>query len=50
MCIRNISAKEIKIPAKTVTGQVQVANVIPPMLAPKKCKLDEPEVDLKEEK
>ena len=35
ICVRNLSAKPMTIPAKTSIESVSTANIIPPMLAPK---------------
>ena len=35
ICIRNLSARPMTIPSKTIIGSIATANIIPPMLAPK---------------
>ena len=36
ICMGNLSARPIIIPAKMTTGSVSTANIVPPMLAHKK--------------
>ena len=34
LCVQNLSAREVVLPAKSVIGTISAANVVPPMLAP----------------